>query len=293
MFNFTGRQIEVQGRNIQERTTIYTKLETVGQVLSFCLIQDEFFSNDYELVQMLGSISATDGHACMLRAMCEVSKLLSSHTGAILRRKSSLIVWQFHIKLEQFWPKLTVFHDDACLQASAAPFHSDGLLGDALNLLLSASHALVGEETEEEVGSYRDYTDAQAEGMVRRISIFINARISLYHVVPYFWHIESKSADDQWPLYFRSLETAHRTGACVQFPFSTSYQMGSIPSEFSTKQKKRSLIVSSLASWKHKFSLAHLELRDLLSECFSIKETWGPALYWLPKILVVRPSSSF
>ena len=35
VFNFTGRQIEVQGRNIQERTTIYTKLETVGQVLIF------------------------------------------------------------------------------------------------------------------------------------------------------------------------------------------------------------------------------------------------------------------
>ena len=55
---------------------------------------------------MLGSISATDGHACMLRAMCEVCKLLSSHTGAILRKKSSLIVWQFHVKLEQFWPKI-------------------------------------------------------------------------------------------------------------------------------------------------------------------------------------------
>ena len=41
MFNFTGRQIEVQGRNIQERTTIYTKLETVGKV-SF-QIQDKFF----------------------------------------------------------------------------------------------------------------------------------------------------------------------------------------------------------------------------------------------------------
>ena len=75
---------------------------------------------------------------------------------------------------------LTVFHDDDCLQASAAPFHSDGLLGDALNLLLSASQALVGEETEEEVGSYRDYTDAQAEGMVRRISNIIIARISSY-----------------------------------------------------------------------------------------------------------------
>jgi len=97
VFNFTGRQMEVQGRNIQERSTIYTKLET-----------------------MLGSISATDGHACMLRAMCE---------------------------------------------ASAAPLHSDGLLGDALNLLLSAGHALVG-GSEEDIGSYREYSEAQTEGMV-------------------------------------------------------------------------------------------------------------------------------
>ena len=71
---------------------------------------------------MLGSISATDGHACMLRAMCE---------------------------------------------ASAAPLHSDGLLGDALNLLLSAGHALVG-GSDEDIGSYREYSEAQTEGMVRR-----------------------------------------------------------------------------------------------------------------------------
>ena len=31
MFNFTGRQMDVQGRNIQERSTIYTKLETVSR----------------------------------------------------------------------------------------------------------------------------------------------------------------------------------------------------------------------------------------------------------------------
>ena len=43
VFNFTGRQIEVQGRNIQERTTIYTKLETVGQVLSFLQFKMSFF----------------------------------------------------------------------------------------------------------------------------------------------------------------------------------------------------------------------------------------------------------
>ena len=80
-------------------------------------------------VQMLGSISATDGHACMLRAMCE---------------------------------------------ASAAPLHSDGLLGDALNLLLSAGHALVpGAESEEDIGSYREYSEAQTEGMVRKTNVYV------------------------------------------------------------------------------------------------------------------------
>ena len=78
------------------------------------------------LTQMLGSISATDGHACMLRAMCE---------------------------------------------ASATPLHSDGLLGDALNLLLSAGHALVG-GSEEEIGSYREYSEAQTEGMVSETCFF-------------------------------------------------------------------------------------------------------------------------
>lgn len=78
---------------------------------------------------MLGSISATDGHACMLRAMCE---------------------------------------------ASAAPLHSDGLLGDALNLLLSAGHALVpGAESEEDIGSYREYSEAQTEGMVRKTNVYV------------------------------------------------------------------------------------------------------------------------
>ena len=123
-------------------------------------------------------------------------------------------------------------------------------------------------------------------------SLHANHWIMSYHIFG-IYRVHMASDHCMYLQKFRSLETAHRTGACVQFPFSTSYQMGSIPSEFSTKQKKRSLIVSSLASWKHKFSLAHLELRDLLSECFSFKETWGPALYWLPKILVVRPSSSF
>jgi hypothetical protein len=69
---------------------------------------------------MLGSVSDTDGHACLLRAMCE---------------------------------------------ASAAPGHGDGLLGDALNLLLAAGQAVVG-GVEADTGEYREYTAAQAKGAV-------------------------------------------------------------------------------------------------------------------------------
>ena len=122
--------MEVQGRNIQERSTIYTKLETVSKGCCKSLINLFLVLRIWVtlIVQMLGSISATDGHACMLRAMCE---------------------------------------------ASAAPLHSDGLLGDALNLLLSAGHALVG-GSEEDIGSYREYSEAQTEGMVSVLVISPN-----------------------------------------------------------------------------------------------------------------------
>ena len=53
----------------------------------------------------------------------------------------------------------------AMCEAAANPHHSDGLLGDAINLVLSAGHALVGGE--EELGEYREYTQAQTEGQVR------------------------------------------------------------------------------------------------------------------------------
>ena len=102
---------------------------------------------------MLGSISATDGHACMLRAMCE---------------------------------------------ASAAPLHSDGLLGDALNLLLSAGHALVGGESEEDIGSYREYSEAQTEGMVSHLlndTQSISISCGLQFQLSGFWGLLTR-----WPI---------------------------------------------------------------------------------------------
>ena len=51
----------------------------------------------------------------------------------------------------------------AICEANATPDHNDGLLGDAVNLLLSASHALKhgGEEADEE---YKEYLAAEARG---------------------------------------------------------------------------------------------------------------------------------
>ena len=64
--------------------------------------------------------------------------------------------------------KYTGMEGKACLlraicEANATPDHNDGLLGDAVNLLLSASHALKhgGEEADEE---YKEYLAAEARG---------------------------------------------------------------------------------------------------------------------------------
>ena len=69
--------------------------------------------------QLLGSISQTDGHSCMLRAMCEVIISIIAILQGGNRKFSTL-------------------------QASSNPLHADGLLGDVVNLLLSAGQALVG-----------------------------------------------------------------------------------------------------------------------------------------------------
>jgi hypothetical protein len=64
--------------------------------------------------------------------------------------------------------KYTGLEGRACLlraicEANATPDHDDGLLGDAVNLLLSASHALRhGEEEADE--HYREYLAAEARG---------------------------------------------------------------------------------------------------------------------------------
>ena len=134
---------------------------------------------------MLGSISATDGHACMLRAMCE---------------------------------------------ASAAPLHSDGLLGDALNLLLSAGHALVpGAESEEDIGSYREYSEAQTEGMVRKTNVYV---IQNRHI---FQYLKADFAFCKLLSIFRFQETVHHMANSVLFRSLISYPTESIPYEESTK----------------------------------------------------------
>ena len=67
----------------------------------------------------MSQITGADGHACLLRAMCE---------------------------------------------ASATPLHDEGLLGDAVNFLLTANYAT--EETDEK---FKKYFAAQAQGQVKWI----------------------------------------------------------------------------------------------------------------------------
>ena len=67
----------------------------------------------------MSQVTGADGHACLLRAMCE---------------------------------------------ASATPLHDEGLLGDAVNFLLTANYAT--EETDEK---FKKYFAAQAQGQVKWI----------------------------------------------------------------------------------------------------------------------------
>jgi hypothetical protein len=49
----------------------------------------------------------------------------------------------------------------AMCEASSTPLHDEGILGDAVNFLLTASYA--AEETDEK---FKEYLEAQAEGKV-------------------------------------------------------------------------------------------------------------------------------
>ena len=64
----------------------------------------------------MGQVTGADGHACLLRAMCE---------------------------------------------ASSTPLHDEGILGDAVNFLLTANYA--AEDTDEK---FKEYLAAQAKGQV-------------------------------------------------------------------------------------------------------------------------------
>ena len=64
----------------------------------------------------MGQATGVDGHACLLRAMCE---------------------------------------------ASSTPLHDDGLLGDAVNFLLTVNYAV-----EESDDRFKNYLEAQAKGQV-------------------------------------------------------------------------------------------------------------------------------
>ena len=80
----------------------------------------------------MGQVTGADGHACLLRAMCEVS---------------------------------------------STPLHDEGLLGDAVNFLLSATHNYIAEESD----MFKDYLGAQAKGQViKSIKDFIVLHKSIF-----------------------------------------------------------------------------------------------------------------
>ena len=71
----------------------------------------------------MSHVTGADGHACLLRAMCE---------------------------------------------ASATPLHDEGLLGDAVNFLLTANYAT--KETDEKL---KEYVAAQAQGQVNKTTLYL------------------------------------------------------------------------------------------------------------------------
>ena len=88
---------------------------------------------------------------------------LQGHAPAPVRQRRSV-----YTAMERYLKKYTGAPGRACLlraicEVNATPDHDDGLLGDAVNLLLSASHALRhGEEEADE--DYKEYLAAEARG---------------------------------------------------------------------------------------------------------------------------------
>merc|ERR1719244_199510 len=90
----SGRSFSSSSSSLSPRSTMYKTIE-----------------------KYMSQVTGADGHACLLRAMCE---------------------------------------------ASATPLHDEGLLGDAVNFLLTANYAT--EETDEK---FKEYVAAQAQGQLK------------------------------------------------------------------------------------------------------------------------------
>merc|ERR1719320_1608295 len=89
----SGRSFSSSSSSLSPRSTMYKTIE-----------------------KYMSQVTGADGHACLLRAMCE---------------------------------------------ASATPLHDEGLLGDAVNFLLTANYA-----TEESDEKFKEYVAAQAQGQL-------------------------------------------------------------------------------------------------------------------------------
>jgi len=87
------------------------------------------FSHDLEerqsiyksMESYIGQFTGTDGHSCLLRAMCEVG---------------------------------------------SNPYHSDGIFGDVMNVMLSASHIVGSGPQQKPTKEYTEYLEAQMDGQI-------------------------------------------------------------------------------------------------------------------------------
>merc|ERR1719474_1561411 len=108
----SGRSFSSSSSSLSPRSTMYKTIE-----------------------KYMSQVTGADGHACLLRAMCE---------------------------------------------ASATPLHDEGLLGDAVNFLLTANYAT--EETDEK---FKEYVAAQAQGQLKGDCTQFNANcpISFFKII--------------------------------------------------------------------------------------------------------------
>ena len=116
---------------------------------SFSSISASQSSTLYKTIEKyIGQVTGADGHACLLRAMCE---------------------------------------------ASSTPLHDEGILGDAVNFLLTANYA--SEETDDK---FKKYLDAQSRGQV--ILQYFLYKSSFIH--QFQLHGECSSLNAECPISF-------------------------------------------------------------------------------------------